>query len=81
MHERIIKKIPIRDLMDLKVDFAFKQLFGSETNKEITIVFLNALLQKTNRSTAERARAHMTEAPHQKRHCPKLNSVRIFLFL
>lgn len=37
--------------MDLKVDYAFKQLFGSEKNKEITIVFLNAILQKTGRDT------------------------------
>ncbi|WP_138418204.1 Rpn family recombination-promoting nuclease/putative transposase [Aquibacillus sediminis] len=30
--------------MDLKVDYAFKQLFGSEKNKDITVVFLNAIL-------------------------------------
>lgn len=33
--------------MDLKIDYAFKQLFGSEKNKEITVVFLNAILQRT----------------------------------
>ena len=37
--------------MDLKIDYAFKQLFGSEKNKEITVVFLNAILQKTGRDT------------------------------
>lgn len=36
-------------LFDLKIDFAFKQLFGSERNKHITIVFLNAILQRTGR--------------------------------
>ncbi|MBO0995056.1 Rpn family recombination-promoting nuclease/putative transposase [Bacillus sp. SD088] len=35
--------------MDLKVDFAFKQLFGNEKNKKITVVFLNSILQKTGR--------------------------------
>lgn len=41
--------------MDLKVDFAFKQLFGSERNKHITIVFLNAILQRTGRATITEA--------------------------
>ncbi|WP_245183550.1 Rpn family recombination-promoting nuclease/putative transposase [Lentibacillus salicampi] len=45
----ILKRIPLERLMDLKVDYAFKQLFGNEKNKEITVVFLNALLQKTGR--------------------------------
>ncbi|MBO0991465.1 Rpn family recombination-promoting nuclease/putative transposase [Bacillus sp. SD088] len=36
--------------MDLKVDYAFKQLFGNDRNKVITIKFLNAILQKTNRN-------------------------------
>ncbi|REB08872.1 Rpn family recombination-promoting nuclease/putative transposase [Sporosarcina sp. BI001-red] len=35
--------------MDLKIDYAFKQLFGSEKNKEVTVVFLNAILQRTGR--------------------------------
>lgn len=35
--------------MDLKIDYAFKQLFGNEKNKDILIVFLNAVLQRTNR--------------------------------
>ncbi|WP_339237652.1 Rpn family recombination-promoting nuclease/putative transposase [Oceanobacillus sp. FSL W7-1281] len=36
--------------MDLKVDYAFKQLFGNEKNKDITVVFLNAILAKSGRS-------------------------------
>src|SRR5690625_1348951 len=35
--------------MDLKIDYAFKQLFGIEKNKDITVVFLNAILQRTGR--------------------------------
>lgn len=46
---RLLKRIPLDRLMDLKIDYAFKQLFGSEKNKEITIVFLNAILQRTGR--------------------------------
>ncbi|MGY0692688.1 PD-(D/E)XK nuclease family transposase [Virgibacillus sp. FSP13] len=30
--------------MDLKIDYAFKQLFGNERNKDITVVLLNAIL-------------------------------------
>ncbi|MBY7142287.1 Rpn family recombination-promoting nuclease/putative transposase [Virgibacillus sp. NKC19-3] len=44
-----LKRIPLDKLMDLKVDYAFKQLFGNEKNKDITVVFLNAILQKTGR--------------------------------
>ncbi|WP_193064033.1 PD-(D/E)XK nuclease family transposase [Oceanobacillus oncorhynchi] len=33
-----------------KVDYAFKQLFGNEKNKDITVVFLNAILAKSGRS-------------------------------
>jgi len=47
---RLLKRIPLNQLMDLKVDFAFKQLFGNEKNKDITVVFLNAILQKTGRN-------------------------------
>lgn len=47
--EKLLKTIPLDRLLDLKIDFAFKQLFGSEQNKSITIVFLNAILQKSNR--------------------------------
>lgn len=46
---KLLKRIPLERLMDLKIDFAFKQLFGNEKNKQITIVFLNAILQKTGR--------------------------------
>lgn len=31
-------------LMDLKVDYAFKQLFGTQGNEKILIAFLNAIL-------------------------------------
>ncbi len=47
---KILKRVSLERLMDLKVDYAFKQLFGNEKNKNITIVFLNALLQKTGRN-------------------------------
>lgn len=49
MQTKLLKRIPLDRLMDLKVDYAFKQLFGSEKNKEITVVFLNAILQRTGR--------------------------------
>lgn len=51
MSKRALRRIPLEKLMDLKVDYAFKQLFGSEKNKEITVVFLNAILQKTGRDS------------------------------
>ena len=44
---KLLKTIPLDKLMDLKIDFAFKQLFGIEKNKDITIVFLNAILHRT----------------------------------
>src|SRR5690625_7613372 len=43
---RLLRRIPLDQLMDLKIDYAFKQLFGNEKNKKITVVFLNAILQK-----------------------------------
>lgn len=46
---KLLKRIPLGKLMDLKIDYAFKQLFGSEKNKHLTIVFLNAFLQKAGR--------------------------------
>lgn len=49
MHTKLLKRIPLENLMDLKIDYAFKQLFGNEKNKEITIVFLNAILQRTGK--------------------------------
>lgn len=48
--EKLLKTIELDRLMDLKIDFAFKQLFGIEKNKAITIVFLNAILQRTDRN-------------------------------
>src|SRR5699024_7526210 len=47
---KLLKRIPLNRLMDLKVDYAFKQLFGNEKNKHITVIFLNAILQKTGRN-------------------------------
>ncbi|GAB3055598.1 Rpn family recombination-promoting nuclease/putative transposase [Virgibacillus ainsalahensis] len=47
MQAKVLKRIPLERLMDLKVDYAFKQLFGSEKNKDITVVFLNTILQRT----------------------------------
>lgn len=46
----LLKRISLERLMDLKVDYAFKQLFGNEKNKDITVVFLNAILQRTGRN-------------------------------
>lgn len=46
----LLKRIPLERLMDLKIDYAFKQLFGSEKNKDITVIFLNAILQRTDGS-------------------------------
>src|SRR5699024_2303798 len=45
MKVNLLTHIPLNDLMDLKIDYAFKQLFGNEQTKEITISFLNAILQ------------------------------------
>jgi|SRR5690625_860632 len=47
LRTKLLKRIEIERLMDLKIDYAFKQLFGTEKNKEITVVFLNAILQQT----------------------------------
>jgi len=49
VREKVLKRIPLHKLMDLKIDYAFKQLFGIEKNKDITVVFLNAILQRTGR--------------------------------
>lgn len=51
MSRKALMRIPLEKLMDLKIDYAFKQLFGSEKNKAITIVFLNAILKRTGRDT------------------------------
>lgn len=44
----------IHELMDLKVDYAFKQLFGHQKNTRVLITFLNSILNRTlqNRITA-----------------------------
>lgn len=47
--DSLLKRIPLHRLMDLKIDYAFKQLFGNDKNKDIMVVFLNAILQRTNR--------------------------------
>src|SRR5699024_8029856 len=57
-----LKRIPIDQLMDLKIDYAFKQLFGNEKNKNITVVFLNAILQKTGRNRITNINFENTEA-------------------
>ncbi|TKI67585.1 hypothetical protein FC752_00945 [Lysinibacillus varians] len=44
-----LSQVPLLKLLDLKIDFAFKQLFGSERNKQFTIALLNAILQRTGR--------------------------------
>ncbi len=44
--ERVLKRLPLHKLMDLKVDYAFKQLFGNNKNKHITMIFLNAILNR-----------------------------------
>lgn len=36
--------------VNLRVDFAFKQLFGTKGNEDILVEFLNAVLQKSLRS-------------------------------
>ncbi|MDF9622617.1 Rpn family recombination-promoting nuclease/putative transposase [Bacillus cereus] len=37
----------MKNLVNLRVDFAFKQLFGTKGNEDILIGFLNAVLQKS----------------------------------
>lgn len=61
MNRKALRRIPLHKLMDLKVDYAFKQLFGSEQNKNITIVFLNAILQRTGRNTIKEVSFMNTE--------------------
>lgn len=55
MNKKALRRIPLSKLLDLKIDFAFKQLFGSERNKHMTIVFLNAILQRTGRDMIKEA--------------------------
>lgn len=60
--EKLLKHVPLEKLMDLKIDYAFKQLFGSEKNKDITVVFLNAILKKTGRKVIKEIAFTSTEA-------------------
>lgn len=47
---KTLRKIPLESFVDLKVDYVFKQFFGTEQNKNITVVFLNAILKRTGRN-------------------------------
>ncbi|WP_177195566.1 PD-(D/E)XK nuclease family transposase [Salibacterium qingdaonense] len=47
--------------MDLKIDYAFKQLFGVERNKDLTIVFLNAVLDRKGKEKIQRITFKNTE--------------------
>ena len=49
LSKKTLSHIPLSNLLDLKIDFAFKQLLGSERNKHLTIVFLNAIFHRTGR--------------------------------
>jgi len=49
MRTKLEKRVPLDRLMDLKIDYAFKQLFGNEENKYITVIFLNAILKRMGR--------------------------------
>ncbi|WP_245183472.1 Rpn family recombination-promoting nuclease/putative transposase [Lentibacillus salicampi] len=62
---KLLKRIPLEKLMDLKVDYAFKQLFGNEKNKDITVVFLNAILQRTGRKRITDISFNNTEVPRE----------------
>ena len=53
IYNKNIKKIKKKEglsmeLLSPKIDFIFKQIFGSEENKEILVSFLNAVLKSTN---------------------------------
>jgi len=62
MRVKLLKRVPLERLMDLKIDYAFKQLFGNEKNKDITVVFLNAILQRTDRERIKDISFTSTEA-------------------
>lgn len=59
---KLLKTISIDELMDLKIDFAFKQLFGIEKNKDIPMAFLNAILERTGRDRIKGISFGNTEA-------------------
>ncbi|MCG1027640.1 Rpn family recombination-promoting nuclease/putative transposase [Virgibacillus halodenitrificans] len=60
--EKLLKHVPLEKLMDLKVDYAIKQLFGSDKNKDITVVFLNAILKKSGRKVIKEIAFTSTES-------------------
>lgn len=39
------KPMSNQQLVNLRIDFAFKQLFGTSGNEDILVAFLNAMLQ------------------------------------
>ncbi|SFQ26960.1 Rpn family recombination-promoting nuclease/putative transposase [Salibacterium halotolerans] len=47
----MLKRLRPDELMDLKIDYAFKQLFGVDRNKDLTIEFLNAVLNREGNET------------------------------
>lgn len=53
INRKALKRIPLDKFIDLKIDFASKQLFSNEQNKKITFVFLNAILRKNGRDTVK----------------------------
>lgn len=57
MNRKALKRISLDKLMDLKVDFAFKQLFGSEQNKNITVVFLDVRCQALKQLSSTRGKS------------------------
>ncbi|MBM7649796.1 putative transposase/invertase (TIGR01784 family) [Bacillus ectoiniformans] len=62
MVSKLLKRVPLEQLMDLKIDYAFKQLFGTEKNKEITVVFLNAVLNRNGHESIRDLSFTSTEA-------------------
>ncbi|WP_440895606.1 Rpn family recombination-promoting nuclease/putative transposase [Amphibacillus sp. Q70] len=51
--KRLFSQLADRELMDLKIDYAFKQLFDNEQNKNITRAFLNGFLHQSGRAPAK----------------------------
>ena len=42
--EKEMIKVVVRTLLDPKIDFVFKKIFGAENNKRVLIDFLNAVI-------------------------------------
>lgn len=59
---KLLKRVPLNRLMDLKIDYAFKQLFGTEKNKQITVVFLNAILKRSGHEEIQDINFQNTES-------------------